>query len=93
VEWGDQQKYQVFCSLNPTLQECGDIVYWDNPIPAYTWAILQLWSTLKLISAVIEMKHIGLLFLLVVLVSGSVHGRLTFYSSLDSCPSDRPVRS
>ena len=22
---------------NPTLQECGDVVYWDNPIPAYTW--------------------------------------------------------
>ena len=35
--WNGQQKYQVFCSLNPTLQECGDIVYWDNPIPAYTW--------------------------------------------------------
>ena len=22
---------------NPTLQECGDIVYWGNPIPASTW--------------------------------------------------------
>ena len=39
------------------------------------------------------MKRIGLLQLLVVVASGSVHGRLTFYSSLDSRPSDRPVRS
>ena len=22
---------------NPTLQECGHIVYWDNLMPAYTW--------------------------------------------------------
>ena len=22
-------------TTNPTLQECGDVVYWDNPIPAY----------------------------------------------------------
>ena len=29
-------------TTNSTLQECGDVVYWDNPIPAHTWAILQL---------------------------------------------------
>ena len=29
-------------TASPTLQECGDVVYWDHPIPAHTWAILQL---------------------------------------------------
>jgi len=76
------------------LQECGDVVYWCYPISASTWQYCkQLWSTLKLRSAVIELKRIGRLLLMVVLVAGSVRGRLIFLFFSWFRPSDRPVHS